>query len=278
MARRRLMAAPRALSSFFPACAADRFATTRCCGVDGYETTGYDTHTSSREICVTRELPLLFAAWLLTSASATRAGPLEDCVLAGLRGVQSDVAARMVKQACETKARDEKSARNARIYGNVIREPLTIEAIQHGPAGVALRVRNETTLTITYVEAKWSKATAAGQCSPSFDEKSVYQTELKPGVSVQLRLPSAASFKSADKLCAVATALHGRPKSWTDSGPLVYDALPREQVATMNAELGTTYGELDPPAFMMESTSVGNTRYQSLIVVPPPEGKSKGAP
>ena len=57
----------------------------------------------------------LLAFWVGVETAAV-AGEFEDCLISSLKGVSSDVAARMVRQACEAKvnaAREEREAKAA---------------------------------------------------------------------------------------------------------------------------------------------------------------------
>lgn len=58
---------------------------------------------------------------VMLSSSITYAGPYEDCVLSGMKGVSSDAAARAVNQACRAKINEARKAKQE-TYGSAMRD------------------------------------------------------------------------------------------------------------------------------------------------------------
>jgi len=108
-----------------------------------------------------------------------KATDVDDCVLNGLKGVNSDVAARMVRQSCENKVADQRRQKNAAKYGEKIDERLTLSNwdSDYAKNAVKVTVTNDLRQTVTYAELSISLPMSNGSCPYPDNRKHLYSVK-----------------------------------------------------------------------------------------------------
>ncbi len=179
---------------------------------------------------------------------------LDDCVLNGLKGVNSDAAARMVRQSCENKAVNQKRQQLSTRYGDKIDEKLTLSNwdSDYTNKTVKVTVKNDLQQTVTYAELSISAPMANGSCPYPENQKHLYAVKLKPGSRVVLVVPGGTSFISKDgrSSCIVVSAVRGREPSMLDLSVGAVDPLTDNQLAAVNRDLNERYAVIDSPLFL----------------------------
>lgn len=143
---------------------------------------------------------------------------VNDCIINGMKGVSSDVAARLVRVACDQKLKifkEQESTKLAAIYGDTINPELIVPASSFEFVTMrihSLKFTNKTDMTLLYVRIEVAPASAPGApCDPEKVRIFAYKTTVKPGAAVNLVYPAATSSE-----CVVATVARGRTSSWKD--------------------------------------------------------------
>lgn len=176
------------------------------------------------------------------------ASDLDDCVLNGLRGVNSDAAARMIKQACENKVKSSRVSKMVAKYGEWLDDDLTVVDLAKtaGTTGESLTVKlkNSIQKTILYVELSVGVADLTGDCPSRRDyrHKYLYRVKIKPEANGNLSIPNAGSIIDLKRdICISARAVRGRSPNSLDVNFSTFEPLPESAVKEMNSELNTTY-------------------------------------
>lgn len=146
---------------------------------------------------------------------------LNDCILNGVKGVSSDVAARLVRKACEDKQEEHRQQRGNALkqeYGELIDTASVVKAkfFNTESAGFAsIEITNSARSperTLTYVKLSVMPAAGDNQpCDPQREARYSYKLTLKPGTSINLVFPS-----DAKAICTSIEAARGRPTAWKD--------------------------------------------------------------
>lgn len=177
---------------------------------------------------------------------------VDDCVLNGLKGVNSDAAARMVRQSCENKVANQRKQQISEKYGEKIDEKLAYIKWDSDYANGVVKVtfKNELLQTVTYAELSISQPQANGDCPYSDTRKHLYEVKVKPRSSVVLIVPDGTSLVSKDgRICISSRAVRGRAPSLLDVSIGAVSPLPDNQVAAVNQDLSERYAIIDPPAY-----------------------------
>ncbi|RYE00691.1 MAG: hypothetical protein EOP50_03315 [Sphingobacteriales bacterium] len=157
---------------------------------------------------------------LLTGSASSFAFNVNDCVLAGMKGVASDAAARQIRFACDRKWEEHKKQRLQQLTKE-FGESLDVETLEVAnnyeeisPGRYTISITNRSTSdTVTFVRLEVSPA-PAGPNTPCVREGGQwvpYKLSLKPKASVKLlysaRVPSN---------CLTLIHARGRAPSWSD--------------------------------------------------------------
>lgn len=187
----------------------------------------------------TRHLVALSSFGIVVSAASA---PLDDCLLTGLKGVNSDAAARMIKQACENKVLAETKQKNMEQYGDSL--GVALEFVDYRVRGeqVEVRLKNGSGQTASLVEIGFGTPDAAGKCH-TYDQFFLYRTRIRPDSASDFLAPVARLVAKDHSICVRAEAVRGRPSSWTDVNIGSYEPLTRREVQAINGDLGTAYAD-----------------------------------
>lgn len=196
------------------------------------------------------------------------ASELDDCVLNGLRGVNSDVAARMVKQACENKVSGRLNAEIVEKYGVSINTDLQVEnwntAWQGSTLNVVTTLRNTTTQTVLYVELGIATPDSNDACPYwGYKKKFLYRVKLKPDAVGTFVIPDGGAYrkKVGGAVCLYGTAVRGRAASFIDVDIGSYEPLAEKEVSAVNAKLNTTYAVVAPEPAPGGTSFMDSIRY-----------------
>jgi hypothetical protein len=175
---------------------------------------------------------IMLSAAVITLALSSTAGAAafsyNDCILDGLKGVASDAAARMVREACMSKSKEDTARQRAKDqeaatrqsnalkdeYGANISTDLMIldKSYKHesnGSSSVGISnkaVADHTTITYVMLLVDTGGCWGSGQAYS-------YKLVLSPGTSTRLRFPHPGT---EEKLCLSIIEAKGRPSSWRD--------------------------------------------------------------
>lgn len=183
---------------------------------------------------------------LILAASATgraAADDFDDCILSSLKGVNSDAAARMVREACQNKVKAAKDRKLEEEFGTpntvlLVREPSSFDAVD------SARLRNPSEETAVYVEIAFAMPQGK-ECGPVDSyQVLVYKTHLKPGGVGEFSVPGLWKRATKDGICFFARARRTRPSRWADVSLGQYQPLAASELDAVNWKLGTRYGAL----------------------------------
>lgn len=162
---------------------------------------------------------------LLVIAGLCSASEVDDCVLVGLKGVNSDVAARMVREACERKISEKSQRENYQKYGEIVRHEmqvvsLDVKKVEAGDYRALVTVENPTSNTALLVRLQlWSVYKFLGEdCSASKGKDiylSMYKVKIKPAQQADFIAEKLRMFPG-DMFCAKATIFRSREPSSFD--------------------------------------------------------------
>lgn len=145
---------------------------------------------------------------------------LNDCIISGMKGVSSDVAARQVRYACDQKLRAykvEQLAKFEKEFGELVDSGLAEQAKFFdlaGPGKHSIQISSrEPARALTFVRLEITPATGGPgtSCDPLRARVFAYKTLIKPGASVKLVFPVV-----AESNCIAVVSLHARPTAWSD--------------------------------------------------------------
>lgn len=163
------------------------------------------------------------AATLLLGAAATGAQAFDynDCIINGMKGVQSDQAARLVRDACRQKQQDQLAAKRQKFVDKFGALTSSGEAAVSDQFYVASAHQHDVTLTnqskdktLTLIRLMVSPSDSTGQwCEPSKAVEHWYELALLPGKTIRLRYPPPATTN----YCFNGDNVHARPSTWTDN-------------------------------------------------------------
>lgn len=178
---------------------------------------------------------------------------VDDCVLNGLKGVNSDAAARMVRQSCESKVANQRRQQLSAKYGGKIYEKLTLSNwdTDYANSSVKVTVNNDLQQTVTYAELSISPPMANGSCPYPETRKHLYAVKIKPGSRVVLVVPGGTSLISKDgrTSCIFVNAVRGREPSMLDISVGAVEPLTDNQLSVVNQDLNERYATIDPPVY-----------------------------
>ena len=205
---------------------------------------------------------VIFASLVALSGYASE---LDDCVLNGLRGVNSDVAARMVKQACESKVNGRLNAELVEKYGASMNTDMQFEnwntAWQGSTLNVVTSLRNTSTQTVLYVELAIGTPEDNDTCLYfRYKKKYLYRVKLKPDSVGTFVIPDGGAYrkKVGGGVCLYGTAVRGRAASFIDVDIGSYEPLSEKEVSAVNAKLNTAYA-VPPPEPAPSGTSFSDS-------------------
>ena len=154
---------------------------------------------------------VLFGGFVHISASAQSNFDINDCIIDGLKGVQSDIAAKMVKEACERKQQqrpDWKVEQYMKQLGSVI-DTGSVELLDSftnaAPGYHGLLVRNtDATSTVTFIRLKITPAPVAGKgCDYLQSKFETFRLNIPPAMTATLHYPSRGGQESCYVLVTV---------------------------------------------------------------------------
>jgi hypothetical protein len=159
-------------------------------------------------------IALMHITFLLGIGSAN-AFSVTDCVLGGMKGVSSDVAARQIRWACDQKYQEHKRKR-LQEFGEILERSSFIKAPNwdhEGPGFHKIQFTNgNSDKTITYVRLRVAPAEdQEGPCDTGKAKRHAYKLFIKPGATISFAYPS--TNKSE---CINVDMVVGRPPSWRD--------------------------------------------------------------
>jgi hypothetical protein len=176
------------------------------------------------------------------------AGEVDDCVLSGLKGVSSDAAARMVKQACESKVAAARKDRLIQKYGEKVYEQMPVE-VWNSWASTGLRavLRNASSLTATLVEVSFSKPDSQNNCTAPPAKKELYRVKVKPGSNGTFLVRDVTSvIDKTGAICIDAIMVRGRQPSTFDVSIGSFEPYSANEIDAINEELGERYATIKP--------------------------------
>ncbi len=178
--------------------------------------------------------------------SAVMAGELEDCLLSSLKGVSSDAAARMVRQACESKVTASRAERLIAKHGEKTSTALTVtDWAKWGSMGPHTVIRNTSSLTALLVEVSLSKPDSKGNCTESAARKELYRVKIKPGSSGTLLFGDVDALVSkTGGICIDAVMVRGRQPSAFDFSIGAFEPLSPGEIEMVNDELNERYAQI----------------------------------
>lgn len=158
-----------------------------------------------------RALLVTLSLFLAVSAHAQQS--VDDCIISGMRGVSSDVAAKMVKQACDRKAYEAVYT----AHGAIGAHELKVDGFEFKDGGLVVQVKNTTASTVTVLSlyAQRPEGTKGSCQGGSNSEKFVYKAKLKPDSTLKLQFPSLEMISNGE-VCLSATSRLARPSRWDD--------------------------------------------------------------
>lgn len=153
------------------------------------------------------------------TASPAVAFDFNDCIINGMKGISSDLAARQIRMACLAKYDEYKDGRLRKLakeYGEAIDNGGMYRGgnFQYGDDGFhSMKYTNVTgDKTITFVRLRTAPAPAPGtQCDFNKQRVYAYKITVKPRESITLFYPS-----SAGSECSDLVTILGKPSSWKD--------------------------------------------------------------
>lgn len=189
---------------------------------------------------------ILLLLFLIQNAFSSE---LDNCILSGLRGVNSDAAARMVQKACENKIETQKDSQISSQYGNPINLEMKLSdwkiLIYGSQKNISAKFTNNSILTAMYVEISIAASDESGICPESWAyKKFVYEVQIKPERVGTFLLTDVENFinKENDNSCFLGVALRGRPPKLLDSNFTTYTPLSDLEVKIINTKLNSGYG------------------------------------
>ena len=202
------------------------------------------------------------------------AADIDDCVLNGLKGVNSDAAARMVRQACESKVAAARADRVIAKYGMRSYEPMEVLTWdrERGGSKAQISIRNTSDLTAILLEVALSTPDGQEKCTNSRTRKELYRIKLKPRATGVFVLGDVATV--ADKkggLCIDATLVRGREPSAFDFNVGVSEPLSAREVEAINNELKEQYAQIETPKSVPPAASLDlmTTDLRKLLLIAP---------
>lgn len=164
--------------------------------------------------------PTLFALGIWLSSSSVLAFDLNDCIINGMKGVSSDIAARQVRYACDQKHKTYKQGQLDRLskeFGDVV-EIDTLKAAKYsdleGPGFQSMLYTNESgDKTVTFVRLAVTPAPLGPgtACDASKRRVFAYKVTVKPLDTIKLIYPAPALAICLEPLVVIA-----RTPSWKD--------------------------------------------------------------
>lgn len=163
-------------------------------------------------------LAAIFGTFLMTSSAS--AFDLNDCIINGMKGVSSDVAARQVRYACDQKQRAYVAERQLKFeqeFGEALDTELLELATHFELAGAgkhSIQVTSKESskaVTLIRLEVAPTPAGPGKACDPTKSRVFAYKVMLKPTQKVRLVYQSA-----GDSNCISVVSANARPAKWSD--------------------------------------------------------------
>lgn len=183
----------------------------------------------------------------LIAHGAAGAGEVDDCILNGLKGVSSDAAARIVKQACERKVAAARADRLINKYGAKVDVQLSVEDWNRwASTGLRATLRNTSSLTATLVEVSLSKPDSQGKCTAPPARKELYGVKIRPGSNGTFLVRDISSvMDKTGGICIDAIMVRGRQPSTFDVSVGSVEPYSASEIDAINAELGERYATIN---------------------------------
>jgi len=184
----------------------------------------------------------------LIAHGAVGAGGVDDCILNGLKGVSSDAAARMIKQACESKVTAARADRLIKKYGDKVNVQLPVEGWNSwASTGLRAVLRNASSLTATLVEVSFSKPDSKNNCTAPPSKKELYRVKIKPGSNGTFLVRDVTSvIDKTGAICIDAIMVRGRQPSTLDVSIGSFEPYSANEIDVINEELGESYATIKP--------------------------------
>ena len=185
---------------------------------------------------------------MATLNSHVLSGELEDCLLNSLKGVSSDTAARMVRQACESKVAEGRVNRLIEKHGQRTTATLSIDDWNSwGGSAAQAVISNTASLTALLIEVSLSKPDSQGKCTAPPARKELYRTKLKPGSTGTFSIPDVSPLISkTGSICIDAVMVRGRQPSPFDISIGSFKPCSVSEVEAINDELKESYAKIEP--------------------------------
>ena len=135
---------------------------------------------------------------------------VDDCILNGMRGVNNDTSARLIKQSCENKYREN----FYREFGEITNKELKIEKWASDGKNITATVFNTFDQTITLATILVSVVDVNGACSSY--KNFVYKTKLKPDSSGKFVIPASELINKKGEICLTVYSRLARTSQWND--------------------------------------------------------------
>jgi len=177
------------------------------------------------------------------------ASEIDDCLLTGLKGISSDVAAQMVRQACENKIAAKKKSDLYDKYGEYFYKPIKVVStnFSESPKGLfdgRATVVVENDLPVTAILVKLTLWTDFGLLEPRCGRKEdvdqyryLFKMKIKPGSQAKLVVDDFRKF-SGTILCATAEIERGREPKMTDVSFGTHSVMTYDEAREMSKALG----------------------------------------
>lgn len=145
---------------------------------------------------------------------------LNDCIINGMKGVSSDVAARQVRFACDQKLRAYQAQHVARFekeFGETVDPELAeqakfFEVVEQGKHSMLITSKEATrALTLIRLEITPAPSGPGTDCDVTKSRVFAYKTLVKPGGTIKLIYPTVAQSN-----CILVLSAHARPSTWRD--------------------------------------------------------------
>ena len=161
---------------------------------------------------------LVFIFLAAINSGSTWAFSLNDCIINGMKGVSSDIAARQIRWACQQKYDEFKRQRLqelARDFGEAVEADSVEQAKYWMPEDAGFHsmefTNKSTEKAITYIRLTVAPALKDAPCDYLKQRVHSYKITVKPQTKVKLIYPS-----SAPSECINPDVILARPASWKD--------------------------------------------------------------
>lgn len=169
---------------------------------------------------------------------------VNDCIISGMKGIASDSAARMVKEACERKQQEQPEWKVNEYMKQLgaVAAGITIELVEfsfsEAPGFHSATYRNtDSEKSVTFIRLKVTPGPALGQdCDYTETKFEVFRVSVPPGKQIKLIYPS----RGGNVSCTTLTTVFAREALATDvPSPRAVKALAKDPLI-IERKLGST--------------------------------------